>query len=227
MLVKDWMSTDLITVDPETSVMKASQILKQNNIRRLPVMEEGRMIGLVTDRDLKEASPSKATTLDMHELYYLLAELKVKDIMAKRVVTIKETDTIERAAVIMLENRVTGLPVVDDEGSLTGMLSQGDIFRVLISITGVYRGGVQFAFTLEDRPGSIKDVADVIRKHGGQMLSILSSYDGVEEGSRKVFIRIMNMEADRLEALRRELEQNFVVLYTAADELTDVEQKKG
>jgi acetoin utilization protein AcuB len=227
MLVKDWMSTDLITVDPETSVMKASQILKENDIRRLPVLEGGRMVGLVTDRDLKEASPSKATTLDMHELYYLLAELKVKDIMAKRVVTIRENDTIERAAVVMLENKVTGLPVVDNEGSLVGMLSQGDIFRVLISITGVYRGGVQFAFNLEDRPGSIKDVADVIRQHGGKMLSILSSYDGVEEGSRKVFIRIMNMDADRLDALHRDLEQNFVVLYTATDELTDVEQKKG
>jgi acetoin utilization protein AcuB len=227
MLVKDWMSTDMITVDPETSVMKASQILKENNIRRLPVIEDGRMVGLVTDRDLKEASPSKATTLDMHELYYLLAELKVKDIMAKRVVTIKETDTIERAAVIMLENRVTGLPVVNAEGELAGMLSQGDIFKVLISITGVYRGGVQFAFLLEDRPGSIKDVADVIRKHGGKMLSILTSYDGVEEGSRKVFIRVMAPSAEKLEALHQELEQNFVVLYTAADELTDVEQKKG
>lgn len=225
MLVKDWMSTDLITVDPDTSVMKASQILKENDIRRMPVMVEGKLVGLVTDRDLKEASPSKATTLDMHELYYLLSELKVQDIMAKRVLTIRETDTIERAAVIMLENRVTGLPVVDEDGNLVGMLSQGDIFRVLISITGIYRGGVQFAFMLEDRPGSIKEVADVIRKHGGKMLSILTAYDNVEEGSRKVFIRITHMDADKIDALRRELEQNFVVLYTAVDDLADIDHK--
>ncbi|MBU0513895.1 MAG: CBS and ACT domain-containing protein [Proteobacteria bacterium] len=225
MLVKDWMSTDLITVDPDTSVMKASQILKENDIRRMPVMVEGKLVGLVTDRDLKEASPSKATTLDMHELYYLLSELKVNDIMAKRVLTIKETDTIERAAVIMLENRVTGLPVVDEDVHLAGMLSQGDIFRALISITGVYRGGVQFAFMLEDRPGSIKDVADVIRKHGAKMMSILTSYDNVEEGSRKVYIRIASMEPDKMGALRDELEQNFVVLYTAVDDLTDIDHK--
>lgn len=225
MLVKDWMSTDLITVDPDTSVMKASQILKENDIRRMPVMSDGKLVGLVTDRDLKEASPSKATTLDMHELYYLLSELKVRDIMAKRVLTIKENDTIERAAVTMLENRVTGLPVVDNDGNLAGMLSQGDIFRVLISITGVYRGGVQFAFMLEDRPGSIKEVADVIRKHGGKMMSILTSYDNVEEGSRKVYIRITHMEPVKMGSLRDELEQNFVVLYTAVDELTGIEHK--
>ncbi|MCA1989526.1 MAG: CBS and ACT domain-containing protein [Desulfarculus sp.] len=222
MLVKDWMTTDPITVNPDTSVMKASQVMKENNVRRLPVInDKGQVVGIVTDRDLKEASPSKATTLDVHELYYLLSELKVKDIMSRKVITITAEETVEKAAVIMLEHKVTGLPVVDG-GRLIGILSQGDVFRVLTSITGIYRGGTQFAFTLEDRPGSIKEVADVIRKHGGRMVSILSSYDMCEEGTRNVFIRIADMAPDKLAPLQAELEREFTVLYVTHDELSSV-----
>ncbi len=222
MLVKDWMTTDPITVNPDTSVMKASQVMKENNVRRLPVInDKGQVVGIVTDRDLKEASPSKATTLDVHELYYLLSELKVKDIMSRKVITITAEETVEKAAVIMLEHKVTGLPVVDN-GRLIGILSQGDVFRVLTSITGIYRGGTQFAFTLEDRPGSIKEVADVIRKHGGRMVSILSSYDMCEEGTRNVFIRIADMAQDKLAPLQAEMEREFTVLYVTHDELSNI-----
>ncbi|MBF0524903.1 MAG: CBS domain-containing protein [Deltaproteobacteria bacterium] len=222
MLVKAWMSTDLISVDENTSMMKASQIMKENNIRRLPVMKGDRLVGILTDRDGKAASPSKATTLDMHELYYLLSELKVRDIMTKNLVTISPEETVEKAAVKMLEHRISGLPVVNEQGKLVGMLSQGDVFRVLISITGIYRGGVQFAFNLPDKPGSIKEVADVIRKHGGRMASILTSYDSCEEDCRHVFIRILNMEPDKLKALEDDLDQNFILLYTVKDALKDV-----
>jgi acetoin utilization protein AcuB len=83
MLVKEWMTSDVIIIEEDTSVMKAFQIMKENNIRRLPVMRQGKLVGIVTDRDIKDASPSKATTLDIHELYYLLSELKVKDIIKK------------------------------------------------------------------------------------------------------------------------------------------------
>ena len=222
MLVKDWMTVDPITVGPETSVMKASQMMKENNVRRLPVLDEdGKLVGIVSDRDLKEASPSKATTLDVHELYYLLSELKIKDIMSKKVITVKPTDTVEKAAVIMLENKVTGLPVVED-GRVVGILSQGDVFRVLTSITGIYRGGTVFSFILEDRPGSIKEVADVIRKHGGRMVSILTSYDMCEEGTRRVAIRIADMAQDRLAALEKELEGEFTLDHVTRDELSDV-----
>ncbi len=222
MLIKYWMTADPVTVTPDTSVMKASQLMKENNVRRLPVVDEkGALVGIVSDRDLKEASPSKATTLDVHELYYLLSELKVKDIMSRKVMTIDLDDTVEKAAVIMLEHKITGLPVVED-GKVVGILSQGDVFRVLTSITGVYRGGVQFALNLEDRPGSIKDVADVIRKHGGRMVSILTSYDMCEEGCRNVYIRIADMPDDRLKALTDELEHDFTVVQVTQEQLRDI-----
>lgn len=222
MLVKGWMTSDVLTVDEDTSMMKASQIMKENNIRRLPVMRKGKLVGVVTDRDIKEASPSKATTLDVHELYYLLSELKLKDIMSKGLVTIGPEETVEKAAVKMLEHRISGLPVVNDKGKVVGIITQGDIFKVLVSLTGVYRGGIQFAFNLEDRPGSIKEVADTIRKHGGRMVSILSSYDMCDENCRHVYIRIKDLPEDKLKSLTDDLDKNFILLYTAKDNLKDI-----
>jgi acetoin utilization protein AcuB len=222
MLVKGWMTSDVMTIDEDTSMMKASQIMKENNIRRLPVMHEGKLVGMVTDRDIKEASPSKATTLDVHELYYLISELKVKDIMSKNVFTIGLEETVEKAAVKMLEHHISGLPVVSDKGKVVGVITQGDIFKVLVSLTGIYRGGIQFAFNLEDRPGSIQEVGDLIRKHGGRMVSILTSYDMCDEGCRHVYIRIKEIPEDKLKALTEDLDKNFLLLYTVRDSLKDV-----
>jgi len=222
MLVKGWMTSDVMTIDEDTSMMKASEIMRENNIRRLPVMHKGKLVGIVTDRDIKEASPSKATTLDVHELYYLLSELKIKDIMSTHVYTISPEETVEKAAVKMLEHHISGLPVVNDKGKVVGLITQWDIFKVLVSLTGIYRGGIQFAFNLEDRPGSIKEVGDLIRKHGGRMVSILTSYDMCDEGCRHVYIRIKDIPEDKLKALTEDLDKNFILLYTVKDSLKDV-----
>lgn len=222
MLVKYWMTADPVTVTPDTSVMKASQLMKENKVMHLPVVDEkGDLIGIVSDRDIKEASPSTATTLDAHELYYLLGKLEVKDIMRRKVMTIKPDETVEKAAVIMLKYKITGLPVVEG-GKAVGILSQGDVFRVLTSITGIYQGGVQFALNLEDRPGSIKEVADVIRKHGGRMVSILTTYEMCDEGYRNVYIRIADMAKDKLNALVEELKGKFTVVQISKDQLSDI-----
>src|SRR3990172_10854787 len=118
MLVKDWMTHDTVTITDETSMMKAIHLMKQNRFRRLPVLHENRLVGIVTDRDLKEASPSKATTLDVHELYYLLSELQVQEIMSRNPISVSQDDTVERAAQIMLEHTISGLPVVDKSGKV-------------------------------------------------------------------------------------------------------------
>jgi acetoin utilization protein AcuB len=203
-------------------MMKAFQIMKENNIRRLPVMRQGKLIGIVTDRDIKDASPSKATTLDIHELYYLLSELKIKDIIKKNVITIGPEETVEKATVKMLKHRISGLPVVDDSGSVVGIITQRNISKVLVSLSGIYRGRIQLAFNLEDRPGSIKEVADVIREHGGQMVSILTSYDKGEENCRNVYIRIKELPEDKIKSLTQELDKNFIPLYIVKDSLKDV-----
>jgi acetoin utilization protein AcuB len=213
MLVKDWMTQDPITITDDTSMMKAIHLMKQNRFRRLPVLHQGRLVGIVSDRDLKEASPSKATTLDVHELYYLLAELQVKDIMTRDPVTVSLEDTVEHAAQIMLDHTISGLPVVSGQGGVVGIITQSDIFRSFMHITGILQGGVQFAVRLEDRPGLIKEVVDLLRARGARFVSLLSSYATSQEGYRDVYIRVKNLGREAVEAARQELSSRYQVLY--------------
>jgi len=132
-LVKDWMSKKVITVGPHTSIPDAGHLMRLNKIRRLPVVDKkGKVIGIVTRSDIREASPSDATTLSVWELNYLLAKLQVADIMTKNPVTIHAEDTLMKAAKLLYENKIGALPVVDDKGIITGIITESDIFRVLI-----------------------------------------------------------------------------------------------
>lgn len=219
MQVKNWMTSDVITVDSETSIVKVSQILKEHKIKRLPVLRGGRLLGMITDEDVKEASPSMATTLTADELYHLLAETKAKDIMKSNPTTIRPDQTVEVAALKMLEHKVTGIPVVTEKGELVGIISQGDVFRVLTSITGIYQGGAQIAFNLEDRAGSIREVADVMRKYHAKIVSILSVIETADEGYRHVFFRVKEISEKDLQKMIEELKKKFMLLYVTEDPL--------
>jgi acetoin utilization protein AcuB len=227
MLVKGWMTTDVVTVDEEASMMKASIIMKEKKIRCLPVVnKKGELVGIVSDRDLKDAAPSKATTLDVYELNYLLSSIKIKDLMTTNLAYVRPDETVEFAAILMLENKISSLPVINNKGKLIGIVTQTDIFKVLINIAGVYTGGIQFAFSQEDRPGSIREAADVIRSYGGRIVSILSTRETAEEGRRNVYIRSSLLPEEKLRDLVKELEEKFVVLYTSKDLLWEVENRR-
>jgi acetoin utilization protein AcuB len=207
------MSKNVITVNENDSMQDAMKHLKEHDIRMLPVLKKGKLVGIVTDRDLKKASASDATTLEVHELLYLLMKIKVKDIMTRDVITVPPDYTVEETAQVLQKNRISGAPVVDADGQLIGTITQTDLFRVLISLTGVGNGGIQFGFQVEDRPGSIKEVADIIRIYGGRMVSILTSYDNVPEGYRKVYIRMRSIERARLQMLIQDLRTRATLLY--------------
>lgn len=213
MLVKNWMSKRVVTIDADDSMAQAIRLLKENNIRMLPVKKNEKLVGIVTDRDLKRASASDATSLDIHELLYLVSKIKVKEIMTKDLITVPPDFTVEETAEVLLKNKISGVPVVDHGGNIVGIITQTDIFRVLISLTGVGAGGIQFALLIKDQPGSIKEVADVIRDYGGRMLSILTSYDGVSNGFRKVYIRAHSIERSKFEELKKELVKTSGLLY--------------
>jgi len=212
MLVKNWMSKDVITVDVNDSMYHAAKLLKENNIRGLPVMKNGNLVGVVTDRDLKRASASDANTLDIHELLFLIEKIKVKKVMTKDPITIPLDYAIEEAAAVLLDNKISGAPVVDDKGLVVGVITQTDIFRVLVSLTGVRKKGIQLGFLLEDRPGSIKEVADIIRKYGLRIISIMSTGDG-QAGYRHVYIRAFNCDQEKMEKLKEELKATANMLY--------------
>lgn len=129
--VKEWMTLDPITVDPDTSLHEAHTIMTEHQIRRLPVVDRGRLVGIVTLGDVREAEPSDATSLNIWELNYLLDKLKVKEIMTRYVHTIRPDATIEDAARTMLLNKVSGLPVVE-HGEVIGIITESDIFRMIV-----------------------------------------------------------------------------------------------
>ncbi|MBM4284943.1 MAG: CBS domain-containing protein [Deltaproteobacteria bacterium] len=218
MLVKDWMTADPVTISDDTSMMKAIHLMKQHRFRRLPVLHNGELVGIITDRDLKEASPSKATTLDVHELYYLLAELHVKDIMTRNPLTVRPEDTVEHVAQLMLEHTISGLPVVDEQGKLLGIITQSDVFRAFMHITGIQQGGVQFALRLKDQPGLIKEVVDLLRARGARFVSLLTSYATTREGFRDVYLRVKNLSPEGVEEARKELAGRYEVLYIVQEE---------
>ena len=213
MLVKDWMSRPVVTVDENNSMQTGTLLLKKHEIRMLPVMKNNKLTGIITDRDLKKASASEATTLEIHELLYILTKIKVKDIMTKDPITVPVDYTVEETAEVLLKHKISGVPVIDKEGAVVGVITQTDLFRVIISLTGVGKKGIQFGFKLEDRPGSIKEVADVIRAYGGKMVSILTSYDGAPEGHRWVYIRMHEIDRSRIENFKQDLREKAPLLY--------------
>lgn len=214
MLIENWMTKDVVCGTPEMSMMKASKIMKERGVGRLPVVNEaGVLVGLVSDRDIKEASPSKATTLDMHELYYLLSEIKLKDIMTKKVVTIKQGETVDRAAQLMLEHNFGGMPVVDEGNKVVGMVTDSDIFKALVRITGVMEGGIQIGVRLPNKPGGMVPVVDFLKDNGARLMSLLTSCEPAEVGMRDVYIRIRDMDKTALNKLKADMHAKFDVIY--------------
>lgn len=227
MLVRDYMTPNPMTVGEDTSIVEAAESMKQMKIRRLPVMRGQELIGVVTDRDLRSAAPSGVISFDaqerqlMPELHSLLAAMKVRDVMCHRVITIRPEQTIVAAAQLMLKHRISGLPVVDSQGRLSGIITETDVFKVLVDLSGVRSGKTVFAFRLADSPGSIREVADVIREHGGRLASILTSYSSAGAHFRHVYIRIRDLPAPQLQALETALRNKFELLYMVTDTPTD------
>ena len=130
-LVRDWMTTNPITIEPHTTLPEAHKLMTERHIRRLPVVDAGKVVGILTLGDVREASPSGATSLSIFELNYLLAKLTVDKMMTRDPLTITSTATIREAARLMLTHKIAGLPVVE-EGKLVGIITESDIFRVLV-----------------------------------------------------------------------------------------------
>ena len=130
-LIKDWMTKEVVVVTPDTTVPDAHRLMADKGIRRLPVMDGNKLVGIVTRGDVRGAEPSEATTLSIWELNYLLAKLKLSEIMTRKPVTVSPDATIGKGAQLMLDNKISGLPVVDGEGKLVGIITESDIFRLV------------------------------------------------------------------------------------------------
>lgn len=206
MFVSGWMTEKVYTVSPEESISEVIRLMKEKGIKHIPVVRNGKLKGILSDRDIREFSPSKATALDVYEVHYLLGRTKVKSLMKTDVCTVSPDTPVEVAASIMFDRDIGCLPVIE-KGSIAGIISDKDIFKVLIDITGVRHGGNRISLTVKDSPGSIREVADIIRKRGYSLQSILTSYENVKAGYRDITIRTKG-EGD-FRGLRAELETSY------------------
>jgi len=214
MLVREWMSKGVITVDEDQTMQCAIGLLKEHNIRMLPVIKNKKLVGIITDRDLKRASASDVTSLEIHELLFMISKIKVKTIMTpKPIISVPWDFTVEEAAEVLLKNKISGAPVTGPQGDIVGVITKSDIFKVLISLAGIGKRGIQMAIQIEDRPGSMKGITRAIRDLGGRMVSILTSYEKVPDGFRNVYIRFFDLDRSVLETLKENLFEISKVLY--------------
>lgn len=213
MLVKNWMSKSVITVGEGESMQHAIKLMKEHKVRMLPVVRDEKLVGILSDSDVKRASASDATSLEIHELLYLLSSIRIKDIMTKQPVSVPIDFTVEETADVLLSEKISGVPVVDAQNRVVGIITRDDLFRVLIALSGFGKKGIQFAFQLEDKPGSIKEVTDLIRSYGGRVASIMGTYERAPAGFRIVYIRAYDVARDQLAELREKLKQQARMIY--------------
>lgn len=165
------MNTYLVTVSPDTTIIKAKDIIEEKRINHLLVVDKNKnLLGLVSDRDVKQSWASPATTLSVHELNYLLTQLTVEMIMAKKIITISSDTTIESAALIMQENRISALPVMEAE-KLVGIITTTDVMEVLLRAIGLDEGSERFIVLVKDRIGVVAEVSRLLKD---QQISIRS-----------------------------------------------------
>jgi len=223
MLVSEYMTANPVSVGESDSILDVAELMKEKKVRRFPVLRDGVLVGIVTDRDLRSAAPSQVIRMDvqerqlMPELHSMLADVKIKDIMSRDVLTVESGQTIMAAAKLMLEHRISGLPVVESGGGLLGIITETDIFKVLVDLSGISSGKTALAFDLEDVPGSVKQVADSIRAHGGRLESIMTSHALAKLGFRRVYIRVRGLAPEKLQVLGQELKERFDVIYMIED----------
>ncbi len=213
MLVNDWMNTPVITIDATDSLARAADLMLKNKISVLPVTSESKLVGIITDRDLKRAAPSHISMPDIKDIIFHMARLKVDSVMSRDPVTVPPDYTLEETGEVLLQKSISGCPVVTYDGELIGMITKNDLFRALISVTGFPKRGVLLGFLLEDRPGSIKEVTDVLRKYNARLLSVMATYARAPEGFRYVYIRAYRVDRATLPDLKTELADTAKLLY--------------
>ena len=151
MAVKDFMAKRVVYVSPQTTVAAAADIMREKGLRRLPVIENDKLVGLITEGTMADASPSKATSLSIYEMNYLLNKTKVGDIMIKNVLTVSKYASLEDAIYIMLQNKVGVLPVVDND-QISGIITDKDVFRAFLEISGYGQAGIRIGLEVLDTP---------------------------------------------------------------------------
>lgn len=191
MYVKNRMNKDLVTIFQDASISLAFQMMKEKNISQLPVVKEGKLVGLVTERVLAEFTPSKATTLSVYELNYVLNETKVDKIMIKDVVTCDPEMLIENVALLMNTKNINSVPVIEEDNTLVGIITKSDIMEAFVELLGVKDTGVRIAIEVNNQTGTLADIAGIVKQYGVNITHI-SNFNNVGEDQKSEIVMRLN-----------------------------------
>ena len=212
MRIRDMMTKNPVTVDSETLVMDAQKIMKENNVRRLPVVDKGKLLGIVTKHDILEASPSPATSLSVHELNYLLSKMKVKEIMKKNPVTLTPDTPFEESLKIGQEKKIGSFPVLEN-GKLVGIATESDIVRFLTRALGVREEGSRI--TIEGLGGKLSDlekIISIVNQHNTIVLSMIS----LPRTEKKEWMIVLRLKTSSPDPIVKDFKKaGFNVTYSA------------
>lgn len=174
MFVINRMTKNPMTVTADTKVDEVVHLMKKHNFRRLPVVDDGKLVGFLSDSDLMRVAPSPATTLSRYEINSLLAKICVRDIMKKDVVFVNVDATIEEAALIMYKNKIGGMPVVSNMGAVVGVITETDIFKTFVDVMGLADGKTRITLEVTDKIGVVKDIAEIFGQAGVSIDSLIT-----------------------------------------------------
>ena len=205
MVVKDFMTRKVVYISPDTTVAHAADIMREQGLHRLPVIENDKLVGLVTEGTIAEASPSKATSLSIYEMNYLLNKTKIKDVMIRKVITVSQYASLEDATYLMLKNKVGILPVVDNE-QIYGVITDRDIFKAFLEVSGYGEEGVRARFVTEDEVGVLEHIVHLLVEEN---LNISNAVN-IPRKDGKVVIEVQIDGKVDLEALKTKFEDNQI-----------------
>ncbi|HSB06833.1 MAG TPA: CBS and ACT domain-containing protein [Thermodesulfobacteriota bacterium] len=197
--IKEKMQKNPITISPDASFYEARALIRDKGIRHLPVVDKnGHLVGILTDRDIREAAPSAATSLSAHELHYLLGKLKVSGFMTpkEKLVTITPDLIIEEAVQLMRDHKIGCLPIMDGN-KLAGLITETDILDFFVDVFGLKMKGTRLTVALEDAPGQMHGVLEIMKKHNINIISIVSPTFKVN-GKRVAAVRIQTHDYENI-----------------------------
>jgi len=194
MLIGERMSHPIISIAPDMPVHDALNMFKRERIRRAPVVKEGKLVGIVSDKDLLNASPSPATSLSVWEMNYLLSKITVSEVMTKKVITVAEDTPIEEAARIMADNKIGGLPVMRDN-HVVGIITETDLFKVFLELMGAREKGIRVTALIEEKPRQLAKVTEAIANAGGNFIAF-GQFSGEDPSTRLVTFKVAGMKLE-------------------------------
>lgn len=207
MFVGERMSRPVISVSPEESINDVLAMFRKEHIRRAPVMKEGKLVGIVSERDLLNASPSSVTTLSIWELNYLISKVKIKNVMTKKVITVDKDTPIEEAARIMADQKIGGLPVTSAD-KVVGMITETDLFKLFLELMGARQKATRVTATIPEQPGELAKITKAIANHGGDFISF-GMFSGPDANSRVVTFKVQGIKKEKI----REVLENVVLKF--------------